>query len=192
TGTSLIAINVARVVNKWGHDNRPLVTRVLESGEKWPNFEKLNAECPQSEWHEAFGKMQGPWSGQHCLYFVDDLERLNRFTWPSAITTAGSSMCVDEPLDQIKLVQRVRGQNVYPVTVLGHTNFKTAFGIRQRPYLMTIPRWVKLDGSQQSGPSLATNDTNKITASTDASAPAGTQTVSKPTAKEVTKDEIAW
>ena len=202
TGTALIMIERARVVNKWGHDNKPLVTRILAPDEKFPNFEKLNAECDKSEWRERFGKMVGPWGGQHCLYFVDDLLRLNRYTWPSPLTTVGSAMCVEELVDQIKLVRKFRG-NVYPVVILGHTNFKTGFGPRQRPYLLTIPNWITCDG--QTGTSLPPSDGNQTGGSLPPSSgnpgtppsatggtPAGTQPVSKPTAKEVTGDEIIY
>jgi hypothetical protein len=201
TGTALILIDVKRVVNKWGHDNKPLVTRILEPGEKFPDFEKLNAECDKSEWLEKFGKLVGPWSGQNLLYFVDDFERLNRFTWPSPITTIGSAICVDEVVDQIALVRRVKGQNMYPVTILGHTNFKNDFGPRQRPYLLNIPHWVTYgtaaqktlpDNNQTRGALSAPSGNPGAAPSGTARTPAGTQPVSKPTAKEVTDDEIIY
>jgi hypothetical protein len=57
----LIAANVTRVVQKWG-DGQPIETRVLQSGEKFPNLEELNANVPQSEWREGpDGKLHGPW-----------------------------------------------------------------------------------------------------------------------------------
>jgi len=202
TGTALIAIDMARVVNKWGHDNKPLITRILAPGEKFPDFAKLNAECDKSEWLEKFGKLVGPWSGQHLLYFVDDLVRLNRYTWPSPLTTVGSAICVEELVNQIALVRKFRGPNVYPVTVLGHTNFKTGFGLRQRPYLLTIPNWVTYSDSQTSLPPAAGNQTGGalppaggnpgVAPPATGATPAGTQPVSKPTAKEVTDDEIMF
>src|SRR5262249_25295894 len=70
TGSLFTAIGIRNVVNKWGPDNKPLVTHILTPGDKFPSFAKLNAECGQSEWLERFGKMVGPWSGQHCVYFV--------------------------------------------------------------------------------------------------------------------------
>ena len=78
TGLQLTVIDVVNVVNKWSPDNKLLVSRVLEPGEKFPDFEKLNEQCPKSEWRMAFGKLVGPWSGQHVVYFVDEL--LNRYT----------------------------------------------------------------------------------------------------------------
>src|SRR6516162_9052827 len=48
----LIALNVIRVVQKW-EEGQPIETRVLQPGEKFPNFEELNATVPQSEWRQG-------------------------------------------------------------------------------------------------------------------------------------------
>jgi|SRR5215831_14111039 len=188
TGTLLTAIAVLNVVTKWGRDNKPLETRILAPGEKFPNFEKLNAECDRSEWRERFGKLAGPWSGQHCVYFVD--KHLNRYTWPSPTTTAGSAICVGEFTDQIKLVRKFRGSNVYPVAELGHTDFPTNYGLRQRPYLLNIKDWIIL-GPGQTG-ALPAPDNPEIASPATGGAPAGAQSVTPPTAKEVTGDEVLY
>jgi hypothetical protein len=139
TGKLLTAINVVNVVTKWGHDNKPLEPpRVLAPGEKFPNFAELNAKCPQSEWRERFGKVVGPWAGQHVIYFIDSLE---------PVTTIGSAICVREFTDQVRLVRKFNGL-VYPVCELGHTDWKTGFGLKQRPYLLNIKKWIKLSSDQ--------------------------------------------
>jgi hypothetical protein len=122
------------VVTKWGHDNTPLITRILAPGEKWPNLKKLNDECDRSEWRESFGKMVGPWSGQHCLYFIDD--NCRRFTWASPVTTIGSCIAVDEIVTDIQVARKFRGQDVLAVVKLSHTDFRTGYGTRQRPKLV--------------------------------------------------------
>src|SRR5215470_9810673 len=53
TGKLLTAIGVLNVVNKWGHDNMPLETRILAPGEKFPNFDELNKKCDKSEWRQS-------------------------------------------------------------------------------------------------------------------------------------------
>src|SRR5262249_1068570 len=142
TGMRLTAIGVVNVVNKWGEDNLPLETQILAAGERFPDFEKLNNKCPRSEWRVAFGKEIGPWSGQHCLYLID--ENLNRYTWPSPTATIGSAIAVRELVDQIKLVRKFRqSENIYPVVELSHVDFKTGYGLRQRPHL-AIQQWVTL------------------------------------------------
>jgi hypothetical protein len=189
TGRLLTAIGVLNVVNKWSHDNKPLVTRILAPGEKFPNFKELNAECDQSEWLERFGKTVGPWQGQHCVYFVD--EHLNRYTWPSPTSTIGSAICVSELADQIKLVRRFKGL-VYPVTELDHTEYPTGYGLKQRPYLLNIKKWVTLNPDQTGGP-LPTPDSNpEVAPPTTGGAPDGAKSVTPPTAKEVTGDEILF
>src|SRR5262249_3880459 len=105
SGKLLTAIGLVKVANKWDLDNNiPVVTRILAPSEKFPDFERLNGETDKSEWREKFGKMVGPWAGQHCLYFVD--ANLNRFCWPSPTSTIGSAICVRELVDQIKLVRK--------------------------------------------------------------------------------------
>jgi hypothetical protein len=191
TGKLLTAIGVLNVVNKWGHDGRPLETQILAPGKKFPNFDELNAKCPQSEWLEKFGKMVGPWSGQHCVYFID--EHYNKYTWPSPITTIGSAICVREFADQISMVRSIKGANVYAVTELGHIDFRTGYGLRQRPYLLNIKKWIVL-GADPGGALPAPDAPMTIEASPapGKGAPADAQSVNKPTAKEVTGDEIIF
>jgi len=56
----LVVHDVQRKVQKWLDDTRPVETIVLTPGQPWPDIEKLNAECPEHEWREKFGKRQGP------------------------------------------------------------------------------------------------------------------------------------
>jgi hypothetical protein len=133
TGMLLTLIGWRGVVNKWGLDNRPLVTEILSPGQKFPDFRKLNAETPRSEWRVVFGKETGPWSGQHCLYFID--EHFNRFTWPSPTSTIGSSIAVEEIVNHVKTARKFRGSNVFAVVELSHCFFKTGYGDRERPHL---------------------------------------------------------
>jgi hypothetical protein len=186
TGKLLTAIDVVNVVTKWGHDNKPLEPpRILAPGERFPNFTELNAACNQSEWRERFGKVVGPWAGQHVIYFVD--EHLNRYTWPSPITTVGSSICVREFIEQIKLVRKFRGL-VYPVCELGHTDWKTSFGLKQRPYLLNIKDWVILGPSQLP----SSNSNPEIAPPATGGAPVGAQSVTPPTTEEELDDEVPF
>ena len=204
TGKVLTVIGLLRVVNKWDlNTNVPLVTQILAPGQKFPNFDKLNAECPQSEWGEKFGKMVGPWAGQQCLYFVD--ENLNRYTWPSPITTIGSAICIRELVDQVNLVRKFRGPNVYAMTERGHTDFPNSYKPRRRPHLLNVKDWIKLGPDQTGGPLPAPDKDPEIAPPTASSgsaspassassggAPAGAQSVTPPTAKEITEDEILF
>src|SRR5262249_633582 len=178
------------------------------------DFKALNKACPQSEWFEKFGKLVGPYQGQRAIYFID--EHYNRYTWASPgprvelpgphaelhlaeiKDTIGSAICCREIMEQINLVRRVRGEGVYSVVELGHTDFKTGFGLRQRPFLLKIKEWVRLTpGRVDSLPARDAAPVAEITSqdssATKASgAPADAQPVTKPTAKEVTGDEILY
>jgi hypothetical protein len=191
TGKLLTTVGVINVVNKWDlQKNVPLETQILAPGEKFPNFTKRNAECPESEWGDKFGKWTGPWQGQHVVYFID--EHYNKYSWPSPVTTIGSAIAVRELADQIRMVRQVKGENVYPVTELGHIDFPTRVGLKQRPYLLNIKNWIRL-GAEQIGDPLPAPDTPMTIETTHGTGtPAGAQSVEKPTAKEVTDDEIRF
>jgi hypothetical protein len=193
----LTVLGERNVVNKWGHDGNPLETWILAPGEKFPNFDDLNKKCPKSEWLDKFGKSVGPWSGQHVVYFID--EHYNKYTWPSPTSTIGSAICVRELIGHINTVRKVKGENVYPVVELSHTDFPTGYGLRQRPHLLNVKDWIKL-GANQTGDPLPAPDSKPAIDVTPTStsiapgkgAPADAQRVDKPTAKEVTDDEIVF
>ena len=147
---------------------------------------KAHAKEPESEWRERFGKMVGPWSGQHCLYFVDRF--YNWYTWPSPLSTVGSVICIRELSEQINFVRGMR-PNVNPVCELGIADFPTGYGMRQRPHLVKIRDWVIL-GPQGALP--PADSAPEIAPSDVGGAPLDAQSVTPPSAKEVTGDEIMF
>ena len=180
----LVALDVQRKVQKWLTDEGPAETIVLAPGARWPDIDAMNAECPQSEWREKFGKMTGPWQGEHVVLFVDPAT-MERYWWPSPVTTIGSAVCVRNLVSQVKLMRQFRGALVYPVVELSHTFMNTAFGGRERPHL-EIKRWITFGSS---GPVLPAPNAPVIEA---APSSVRVQAVEKPTAKEVTGDEIPF
>jgi hypothetical protein len=214
TGRLLTIIAMRKVMNKWTADNKCLETQILLPSDPFPDFKKLNAACPQSEWFERFGKWVGPYQGQRAVYFID--EHYNRYTWASSgprvelpgprtelhlakiEDTIGSAICCREIMDQIALVRRHRGPDVYPVTPLGHCDFPTGYGPKQRPDLLKIKEWISLNPGRID--SLPTKDVTPVaeitsqdsSATETGGAPADAQPVTPPTAKEVTGDEILY
>jgi hypothetical protein len=187
TGMKLTLIGVRNVVNKWSKDNKPLAPpEILQPGQKFPDFKKRNAEAPRSEWRMSFGKEVGPWSGQHCLYFIDD--NYNRFTWASPTTTIGSAIAVEEIVNHVNTVRKFRGSNVYPVVELSHCLFKTGYGDRERPHL-PVKGLVTL-GSDRAGTLPAPDESS--TPALAAGAPADAQTVEPITLAEEINDEIKY
>jgi hypothetical protein len=178
-GLELVALKILRAVQKWDLKGHPIEehTRILEPHEKWPNIEELNAACPQSEWRERDGKMQGPFAGQRLVYFVD-MKAPARYTWPSPKDTIGSRMCIDDLRDRIMLTRRVRGADVFPVVELTNIFMRTRHGGRQRPHL-PVKRWITFGPTGEA-------------AQAQLEPPTGVKTVAAPTAREVTNDEVPW
>ena len=95
-------------------------------------------------------------------------------------------------MDQIRLVRKMKGGNVYPVVALGHTDFplKKRGIVKQRPHLLPFVKLVAL-GSSQVG-ELPSNDTLEIASPAAGGAPVDAEPVNMPTAKEVINDEIKY
>ena len=193
----LIVHDIQRKVQKWLDDTRPVETIVLTPGQPWPDIAKMNEACPQTEWREKFGKLQGPWQGEHVVLSFDPATMV-RYWWPSPITTVGSAICVRELAAQTKLMRSYRGEHVYPQVEPSHTFMPTNYGGRERPSL-PVKGWVRFgEGGNlvlpaPNKPVLTGSATATVEPkSTATSNPAGMQRVEPLTAKEVTQDEIPW
>jgi hypothetical protein len=189
----LVVHDIQRKVQKWLDDTRPTETLVLAAGEPWPDIAAMNAECPQSEWREKFGKLQGPWQGEHVVLFFDP-ETMMRFWWPSPTATIGSAICVRELVAQTKLVRSYRGAHVYPLVELSHTFMSTNYGDRERPSLI-VKSWVSFGGGDKSlpvtqAPALTKPEAAQAPSTQPPQSGMGMRTVDPPSAKEVTGDEI--
>jgi hypothetical protein len=197
SGLELVLVKVLRIVQKWGADNRPIEaeTRILEPHQKWPDFDALNAKCPQSEWREAFGKLQGPYKGQRLAYLVDE-RTMARYTWPSPESTVGSRICVTDIVDRINWMRRFKGARVYPVVELSDTFMPTGYGGRQRPHFL-VKRWIDF-GSDREARELETpvqkalDDFSNKQNDAKTATPSTAKEATPPTAKEVTGDEIRF
>jgi hypothetical protein len=213
----LIVIDIGRVVQKW-HEGSPVETIVLAPGEKFPDVKKLNATVPQELWEEGpDGRPRGPWQAQYVVYLLNPRD-MSRYSWPTG--TTGGGICVREDLrDRVQWMRRFRGANVYPVVRLTDTFMNTRYGGRQRPSF-EIVKWITLDGGDGGGDALPAPNPPKLppqgaqAAAPAAAAPAadneedlsararamklarqanaGMRSVEKPSAKEVTDDEIPF
>jgi hypothetical protein len=138
----LVAVDVARVVQKW-QDQQPVETIILEPHQKFPDIEEMNEKVPREEWVEGPDrKLRGPWQGQHILYLLDP-KTMDKYTFPTG--TVGGKIAVRELRDKTMWMRRLRGSNVYAVILLSDTFMKNRFGGRQRPHFK-IMRWVRLGG----------------------------------------------
>ena len=136
----LVAVDVARVVQKW-QDDRPVETIVLQPHQKFPDVEEMNEKVPKKEWVEGpDGNMRGPWQAQHILYLLDP-KTMDKFTFPTG--TVGGRIGIRELVDKTTWMRRLRGPNVYAVVLLSDTFMNTKWGGRQRPHFKIV-RWVSL------------------------------------------------
>jgi hypothetical protein len=131
----------------------------LGPGERFPDIAQMNERTPRNEWRTDFnGNPCGPWVGTHAVFFVNPAT-MEKYTWPSQITTIGSARCVRDLTDQVRTMRKFRGAPVYPVVELSHTHMPTRFGGRERPVL-TIKRWITFGSS---GGMLPAPDTPALT-----------------------------
>src|SRR5262249_24983798 len=92
----LIAIDIARVVQKW-KDGMPVETIILVAGQKFPDIGKLNETVPKKEWVDGpDGKPRGPWQAQHIVYLLDP-KTMNKYSWPTG--TVGGAIAVSDLVD---------------------------------------------------------------------------------------------
>jgi hypothetical protein len=145
TDLELVVVGIARLVQKWGKDpsKPPIETIVLKSGERYPDVETMNEQCPKSEWREGFNCLQGPWQAARAVYFVD-LKTMTRYTWVTS--TVGGSIAIRDLVDRVDMMRRFKGMHVFAVVTLTDVHMNTRFGGRQRPCLL-VKNWVLLDGS---------------------------------------------
>jgi hypothetical protein len=182
----LVVIDTLRLAQKW-IDKRPAGHSVVAPGDKWPNLDELNAECPKSEWAKDFnGVLRGPWQRQRITYFLD-LLTMTKFTW--AVNTVGADICITNFCDQVALMRRFRGERVFAVVTLGDTFMSTKYGGRQRPEFI-VQRWIKLGPSE---PALPAPTAPSLAPAAQAVDPQnGVQTVTKPSLGEQMQDEVPF
>jgi hypothetical protein len=221
-GLKLVAVKVARVVQKW-IEEQPVETIVVPSGQPFPDVEGMNKACPQSEWREDFnGVLRGPWQAQKIGYFTDP-KSLDQYTYPTS--TIGGSRAISELADKVSWMQRYRGSGVIPIIELSSVHMPTRFGGRMRPHFKIVD-WITPGGGGGGGnggeslpPPKPQDAPTAITAASTTPTPAepspkppanaevtppakpkrkggekqkGFKTVSEPTLKEEMSDEIPF
>jgi hypothetical protein len=137
------------------------------------------------------GKPEPPWQLQRVLEFLDP-ETAERLSWPANVTVAGSSRAAEELEGRIRIVRRLRGEDVYPRVQLSHKFMPTQFGGRERPHL-PIVGWVRF-GEHGGLEAIETNvmpeAQRRITESKPQPAPM--QSVSEVSLSEEMEDEVKF
>jgi hypothetical protein len=202
----LIAVDIARIVQRWTKDKQPLETIYLEQHQKFPNIEEMNAAAPKKEWITGpDGKPRGPWQAQHIVYLLDPAT-MNHYSF--ATGSVGGAIATRDLVEKTRWMRKFRGAAVVPVVTHSDTYMNTKFGGRQRPHFL-IKRWIVFGGggglphmAEQpvlAGPTgaaaAATVETpaaKEIPTTTEALDRFGAKTVTPPTRKEEMRDEIPY
>jgi hypothetical protein len=175
----------------WGED-APIEVIPVIRGEPMPDLKTLNAAIPETDWRIGLsGKPEAPWQLQRVLEFLDP-ETAERLSWPANVTVVGSSRAAEELKGRIKIVRRLRGEDVYPRVRLTHKFMPTKYGGRERPYF-DIVGWVRFGehGGLEAIESNVTPETQRrITESKPQPTPM--QSVAEPTLGEEMQDEIKF
>jgi hypothetical protein len=178
----LVAVDVARVVQKW-QDDRPVETIVLQPHQKFPDVEEMNEKVPKEEWVKGpDGKMRGPWQPQHILYLLD-LETMDKYTFPTG--TTGGRIAVRDLRDKTMWMRRLRGPNVHAVVLLSDTFMNTKWGGRKRPHFKIV-RWVSLGSESTQAEALPPPPSPQTTSQSDLPL----NEVKEPSLAEEMNDEI--
>jgi len=188
--TNLLAIDILRVVQRWGKDKTqgPLEERLLGPGEKFPDFDKLNEAIPRSEWLEGFnGQPRGPWQGAFFVHLFEE-NKVEKYTFIANLTTIGACIAVRELAEKVQWKRRFRGESVYAVVRLSDTYMHTRFGGRQRAHF-DVKCWITF-GPSGEVKQLEAPTQQKLEQSTGEQG--GVKPVAPVTAKEATGDEIQF
>jgi hypothetical protein len=187
----LIVADVLRVVQKWGHDNMPAEEPIiLAPNQKWPNIQAMNDACPKTEWRMRFGELVGPYQAQKIVYLWDPIT-MNKYTWP---TSSNSGMaCVSELAEKISMMRQFKKQKAIPVVKLSSRLWSRRYN-KQGPNLVAL-QWIVKDESGAllpitEMPALASPKPTTTQEVLDQFA--GVETVTPPSGKEATGDEIRF
>jgi hypothetical protein len=133
--SKLIATDVIRRIQEWPADGgAPISTRTIAPGEEWPDVAALNDAC-RDRWYEKFGKLTGPFVGEHVVVFLDPSD-MEGYWWPSPVSTIGSCIAIRNLVMATQRMRSFRGERVFPLCRLSHAPMKTTnFGTLERAAL---------------------------------------------------------
>jgi hypothetical protein len=186
----LLVHDTARLVQKWGLDNMPAEPPIiLAPNQKWPDIDAMNEACPKTEWRLRFGVLVGPYQAQKIVYLWDPAT-MNKYSWP---TSSPSGMaCVSELAEKIKMMRQFKKLKARPIIKLSSRLWSKRFN-RQGPHFVVL-QWVAVneEGALVPLTEMAAISGPKPTIKETLDQFAGVQTVSPPSGKEATDDEIKF
>ena len=194
TGKVVLHLDTLRTQVRWGKNGNPVgPPHILGPGEQYQDTEALNEAIPKEEWVPGFdGKMRGPLQNQNVVVF-GDLATMERYVWPSPVTTIGSAICVRELTEKVQRMRQFRGGRVFAKIGFTKCIFPTRYGERQRPHLQILG-WVEPtdDGLMQIDPRLLAEPQPALAPKMQPDPAPGARVVSEPSLREEMGDEIKF
>jgi hypothetical protein len=196
TGTVILHLDTLRTEVRWGKDGKPVgPPRILGPGEQYRDTDAINETIPKSEWVAGFekGELRGPVQNQNVVV-LGNLATMERYVWPSPVTTIGSAICVRELCERVKRARKFRGGRVYAKVKFARAPFPTRYNkLQQRPHLEIISFVEPTeDGLREIDPN-ATPSLQQVSAPKVQADPApGAREVAEPTLREEMQDELKY
>jgi hypothetical protein len=139
--TYLVAQTLS-AVQRW-QNQRPVET-VIETPEQplprrtheHDELDDWNGQIPRREWEAGpGGEPRGPWQRSHFAYLVNP-ETFEQFTFVGG--SIGAEIAIRELRKQTVLKRRLSRTSAFPLVKLKTMPFKTAFGLKARPYFEIV------------------------------------------------------
>jgi hypothetical protein len=141
TTTYLVAKTLS-AVQRW-QNQRPIET-VIETPERplpqrthdRDELDEWNAEIPKREWETGpDGRPRGPWQRAHFVYLVNS-ETCEQYTAVGG--SIGMEIAVRELRKAVSLKRQLSRTNALPLVRLKTQPFKTAYGMKARPWFEIV------------------------------------------------------
>jgi hypothetical protein len=196
TGKVLVHLDTLRTEVHWGKDGKPIAPpRILGPGEQYRDVDAINEAIDKSEWLPGFekGKLRGPVQNQNVVV-LGNLATMERFVWPSPVTTIGSAIAVRELNTQVQRMRAYhKGRRVYAKIELATCVFPTSYGPRQRPRLQILGFCEPTEqGLAEIDPNLRLSSPPTAAAQLQPNPAPGARELAEPSLREEMKDEIKF
>ena len=129
---------------RWSKDGNPVgPPRILGPGEQYPGHRSPERSIPKDRMAAGLRRAScaGRWRNQNVMVF-GNLATMERYVWPSQMTTIGQLIAVRELTEKVKRMRQFRGARVFAKIGFSKCLFPTRYGERQRPHLQIVG-WVE-------------------------------------------------
>jgi hypothetical protein len=137
--SEMLVIGITHALQCWGKEQDLLDYIIEQPDQPLPDVDALNAQIPEEEWGESFGKPRAPWQFNWVVYLLDCKDA---GTYTFINSTHGAQIATERLEDRIKWMRTLRGNDVTPIVRLESRPMKTSHAgvVKQRPEF-TVIEW---------------------------------------------------